>query len=319
MGQQVTLVGFGVTSENGSDSGTKRVAHTTISQVAPTASYWNGASGGTCYGDSGGPAFATIDGNEVQVGVTSNGATPCGTIANDTRVDAFPGWIKQTAGGDVVRGRGRPADAAGRHAGPAGRHHLSGLRRGGAGERDGAGEPDRQRRRHARHAGRRRRDRRHPEQEPLVLHGRPRRRSAHAAGRGLRRRRQPRSGDRGGQRRDHADAVAERPRPGHAHPGSLRRQLHAVHRLPSGLCAEDPDSQLHYCTEACDVSSGCPGGATCFPASGNRTVCGPPAGAANSYTGELIGTCAATPGAPALALWPVLALLLVWGARRRRR
>ncbi len=56
----------------------------------------------------------------------------------------------------------------------------------------------------------------------------------------------------------------------------------------SGLCATDPSTQLHYCTQTCDASATapCPRGAGCFLAEGELHVCGPPAtpqlGAADS-------------------------------------
>jgi len=313
VGQQVTLVGFGVTSEKGSDSGTKRIAHATISQVTQTRLVWNGASGGTCYGDSGGPAFATIDGKEVQVGVTSTGDPPCGTTDYDTRVDAFLSWIKQTAGGDVYEGAvdpptppadtqapqvaiSSPASGATVQASVTVQANLTdnvGVTRATLAV-DGATAATLSK---------------SPWSFTVAL----------AAGQHTL---QVAGYDAAGNRGQATVVVSvgttptpspSNPDPATPTPGAFGASCTRSTDCASGLCAEDPDSQLHYCTEACDVSSGCPGGATCFPASGNRNVCGPPAGAAHTYTGELIGTCAATPGAPVLALWPVLALLLVWG------
>jgi secreted trypsin-like serine protease len=44
--------------------------------------------GGTCYGDSGGPAFWTQeDGTEVLVGITSWGDVPCVSAGFNYRVD----------------------------------------------------------------------------------------------------------------------------------------------------------------------------------------------------------------------------------------
>jgi hypothetical protein len=108
VGQKVTLVGFGVTGETANDHGTKRIATTTITKVTSMHVIWMANPGGTCYGDSGGPAFATINGQEVQVGVTESGDPPCGTKDFDTRVDTFASWISQTAGGDVNLGGAPP-------------------------------------------------------------------------------------------------------------------------------------------------------------------------------------------------------------------
>lgn len=111
LGMEVTLIGYGVTSENGSDSGVKRIAKNTIAQLDATEMNFLGAGGSkgnTCYGDSGGPAFATINGQEVVVGVTSRGTPPCGVDGIDTRVDAYRSWITTEANGDVVVGGTTP-------------------------------------------------------------------------------------------------------------------------------------------------------------------------------------------------------------------
>jgi hypothetical protein len=111
VGTNLTLVGFGVTSENGQDYGTKRVTYNTIDKVASTKIYWTPANGvgTTCYGDSGGPAFATINGDEVQVGITSGGESPCETgYSWDTNVGLFASWISSVANGDVVTSGSSP-------------------------------------------------------------------------------------------------------------------------------------------------------------------------------------------------------------------
>lgn len=116
-GLNLTLVGFGVTGEDYDDYGTKRVTYNSISRVGSTKIYWQPANGvgTTCYGDSGGPAFATVNGEEVQVGITSGGDSPCETgYSWDTRVDAFASWIGTAANGDVVLAgttHGTPAPA----------------------------------------------------------------------------------------------------------------------------------------------------------------------------------------------------------------
>jgi len=104
VGMELTLVGYGVTSYGMNDSGIKRTAKNQIHSMNSVDFAFigtGGTIGSTCSGDSGGPAFATVGGKEVQVGVTSRGAMPCGTKAIDTRVDVFASWISQTAGGDV--------------------------------------------------------------------------------------------------------------------------------------------------------------------------------------------------------------------------
>ena len=109
LGQKITLVGFGCTATDVKDAGIKRIATNTISKLELKRFAFAGSGNGigsTCKGDSGGPAFATFGGKEYQAGVTSAGLTPCGTLAYDTRVDAFYSWVKTTAGGDIYDGAG---------------------------------------------------------------------------------------------------------------------------------------------------------------------------------------------------------------------
>jgi secreted trypsin-like serine protease len=101
VGLKVALIGFGNTADGAEDDGVKRIASATIDKVTSIRVGWDASDGGTCFGDSGGPAFAVIAGKEVQVGVTSTGELPCGNIDYDTRVDAYLAWIEQTAAGDV--------------------------------------------------------------------------------------------------------------------------------------------------------------------------------------------------------------------------
>lgn len=108
VGQELTIVGFGRTKESGpSDSGIKRLAKNTVSSVAATRiTIWGSSEGkgNICNGDSGGPSFAMIAGEELQVGVHSVKFSSCGVGGADTRVDAFLPWIEQAAAGDVAIG-----------------------------------------------------------------------------------------------------------------------------------------------------------------------------------------------------------------------
>jgi hypothetical protein len=105
VGLQLTLIGFGITADGLSDSGVKRMARNTVADVKPVRINMRGTGGSMgniCNGDSGGPAFATINGKEVQVGVHSYGDSDCGVSEWDARVDPFVPWIQQVTGGDVV-------------------------------------------------------------------------------------------------------------------------------------------------------------------------------------------------------------------------
>ncbi len=103
-GMPISLVGFGATAEGKNDAGSKRVTTNKIDEVTPLRFAYTGSGdgiGSTCNGDSGGPAYARVDGKAYQVGITSAGVAPCGTLAWDTRVDVFRDWITANAEGDV--------------------------------------------------------------------------------------------------------------------------------------------------------------------------------------------------------------------------
>jgi hypothetical protein len=106
MGEQVTLVGYGVSSENADSTfGVKRKAQNTIGKITPGEIVFYGTSGSNgniCGGDSGGPAFAVRNGVEVQIGVHSWGEQSCGVAEHDTRVEAYRQWIETQAQGDLV-------------------------------------------------------------------------------------------------------------------------------------------------------------------------------------------------------------------------
>jgi hypothetical protein len=94
-GQPVRIVGFGVTSENGSDSGLKRQGTASLDQLLSGGEMaTTNDPQGTCYGDSGGPNFMTIEGVEVVAGVTSRGTDICGAgLDIAVRADSFRTWI----------------------------------------------------------------------------------------------------------------------------------------------------------------------------------------------------------------------------------
>lgn len=108
VGQLLTLVGFGgggtgTTGTNG-DFGIKRVGTTPIDQVTSKLIHWNfdnNTESNTAPGDSGGPAFVTVNGIQYVAGVTSGGDQANAGIGDhsfDTRVDAFAAWIDSIVG-----------------------------------------------------------------------------------------------------------------------------------------------------------------------------------------------------------------------------
>jgi secreted trypsin-like serine protease len=99
----VRLVGFGMSTHANfpnvpSGVGVKRQVTTTIQSATDTLVTIGDTSNQTCHGDSGGPAFQVIDGQEVIIGVTSFGSDLSTDIVclfggTDTRVDAYTAFI----------------------------------------------------------------------------------------------------------------------------------------------------------------------------------------------------------------------------------
>jgi MYXO-CTERM domain-containing protein len=95
IGIQVHLVGFGVTGEYSSDSGQKRHGYSTLVSVEPGLVYTSVKPSATCYGDSGGPNFITVDGKEYVLAATSFGTAACGSGQDGAaRPDDAIDWIK---------------------------------------------------------------------------------------------------------------------------------------------------------------------------------------------------------------------------------
>jgi hypothetical protein len=103
VGLSLRLVGFGLTAAGDTSSPQKRVGTATLASLAATQLVLTPAPSQPCDGDSGGPAFATIGGVEVLVGVTSSGDAQCTQGGHDTRVDAYTSfistWLRATAEG----------------------------------------------------------------------------------------------------------------------------------------------------------------------------------------------------------------------------
>ena len=94
--QPIRIAGFGVTSENGTSSGTKLVGMATLHSLDGGIMYATNEPSGTCYGDSGGPNFMMMGTTEVLIGVTSFGTAACGSgLDGSVRVDTYRQWIEQ--------------------------------------------------------------------------------------------------------------------------------------------------------------------------------------------------------------------------------
>lgn len=113
-GQVLTLLGYGATSQQGGGSGKKRIGQNVVAYLTGSRIVISGSGGSLanlCFGDSGGPSFATINKHEVQVGVHSTISGACGQQGHDMRVDVFADWIRGAANGDLSEdGKPSPLD-----------------------------------------------------------------------------------------------------------------------------------------------------------------------------------------------------------------
>jgi hypothetical protein len=103
VGMPLRIVGFGQTGPGDTSPPQKRTGAASLGMLSATQFALMPSPSQTCEGDSGGPAFATIGGVEVVVGVTSSGGAQCNQGATDTRVDAYASfvtpWLAATAAG----------------------------------------------------------------------------------------------------------------------------------------------------------------------------------------------------------------------------
>jgi MYXO-CTERM domain-containing protein len=123
LGKQVEISGFGRTESGGyglklevsdklycicaSEVGCDCGAPLDIHAAAWTICYDQSA-GGPCSGDSGGPAFVTIDGQEYVAGVTSYGDLGCNRFGCSTKVDCFETFIEAFVGAAAGAPNGSP-------------------------------------------------------------------------------------------------------------------------------------------------------------------------------------------------------------------
>jgi len=104
----VTVVGYGKMAASETGYGSRLAADTEVHDIVDnmilfsSEGAYSGLSneGTICSGDSGGPTFAVIDGQERQVGVHTISDKSC-ALGADERVDLHLAWIDHTAAGDV--------------------------------------------------------------------------------------------------------------------------------------------------------------------------------------------------------------------------
>jgi len=89
VGQTIRIVGFGRTSTLDDTAPQKRTGDSRVEAAADGRFTFRPAPSQTCFGDSGGPAFAVVGGVEQLVGVTSTGDLGCNSGATDVVVQSF--------------------------------------------------------------------------------------------------------------------------------------------------------------------------------------------------------------------------------------
>lgn len=94
VGKPLVFVGYGVTNgATQTGAGTKRAVTMPIQKVYATQFSYATQGKNTCNGDSGGPAFATINGELYLAGTTSYGDQNCVSYGVDTRADSFASFL----------------------------------------------------------------------------------------------------------------------------------------------------------------------------------------------------------------------------------
>ena len=109
-GDALAAVGFGLTVVNGANT-TLRAATIAVDDAAcadcrvPGGELVAGGGGATaCYGDSGGPAFASTPSGPALAGITSRAvARPCEDGVVFERADAIAPWVEQVTGRSLTR------------------------------------------------------------------------------------------------------------------------------------------------------------------------------------------------------------------------
>lgn len=106
IGTVATIVGFGLTSQPGGP-GTTGIEYELRNRISVKCSdlhigsdnnllcFSQADNKGTCSGDSGGPAFAVINGTPTVVGLTSFGDPDCASYGADTRIDIEQSFLFQ--------------------------------------------------------------------------------------------------------------------------------------------------------------------------------------------------------------------------------
>lgn len=103
-GASVRAAGYGRTVDQDSSSAdAKMTAAFTIAEIQNASFRVESADAAQCHGDSGGPVFATVDGQDVIVGITWRTVASDGSClqgAWNTRVDVYAPWLDSVISGE---------------------------------------------------------------------------------------------------------------------------------------------------------------------------------------------------------------------------
>lgn len=94
VGLEVRIVGFGSPAVGRENDLRKRVGTTRIKSYGADDFRFQPGPSQTCNGDSGGPAFAMIDGKEAVVGLASSGDSGCKEYGRNTRMDTYVSFFQ---------------------------------------------------------------------------------------------------------------------------------------------------------------------------------------------------------------------------------
>lgn len=109
-GTAIRVVGFGETSVDAHDVGLKREGVAIITASDATTFTLHPDPSQPCHGDSGGPAFASLAGDERVIGVTSAGDASCVEYGRDTRVTGYLDELVRPFIAATAAGSARPGD-----------------------------------------------------------------------------------------------------------------------------------------------------------------------------------------------------------------
>ena len=94
IGRPARLVGYGLADPVAmTGAGTKRQLTTSVAGFGDAVLSIGRPGYTSCFGDSGGPLFSTVDGVETVIGITSYGGQVCDSVGQSTRVDLCRTWI----------------------------------------------------------------------------------------------------------------------------------------------------------------------------------------------------------------------------------